>query len=195
MRVEVYTVDSRQVVSFFTGWVFFSSIHYLIFSTFCRYVASRVLIRALAWISDKRKNTASETAPPANVESQPVNIEKPFQRWASKLQDDIIFSDKEYPTLVFLTTLLFAMASLSQFGSLLRFSPGFSGAETACGKFSLYRYCHRIFNIVKLLWWRGAECLPNLHKFLAYWFWALSYVGLVSTCGKASYFGCFFSLP
>ena len=144
-------MDSRQLVSFVTGWVFFSSIHYLIFSPFCRYVASRVLIRALAWISDKKKNT-SETAAQANVESQPVNIEKPFQRWASKLQDDIIFSDKEYPTLVFLTTLLFAMAGLSQFGSLLRFSPGFSGAETACGKLSLHRYRHIILNFVKLSW-------------------------------------------
>ena len=118
---------------------------------------------------DKKKKSAPESTQPPNLESQPENLEKPFQLWASKLQDQIIFSDKEYPTLVFLTTLLFSMASLSQFGSLLRFSPTFSGAETACGKLFLQftkRNTQFFFSLCRSLGWDN----PLSAGFLEEWF-------------------------
>lgn len=59
--------------------------------------------------------------------------EKP-RRWAEDVASEVIFPKNQYPALVFTMTLLFALASIAQFASLLSFSPTSGGAETTCGE-------------------------------------------------------------
>lgn len=72
----------------------------------------------------------------ASLEAQQAKsiVDRHGLRWATYLVNDDLFRDSEYPTLMILMTLMFGMASLAQFGSLLTFSVNFGGAQTACGE-------------------------------------------------------------
>ncbi|TDL29736.1 hypothetical protein BD410DRAFT_780218 [Rickenella mellea] len=125
--------DLRQICSFFIGWLFFSSFRSLYHSPFTQYIASRLTLLTVRLFGSKTSNANLPEYPALEAQDSPVTpLEKKARRWVDDMASDIIFPKNDYPALVFTLTLLFGLASIAQFASLLSFSPNSSAAQAAC---------------------------------------------------------------
>lgn len=111
---------SRQICTFFLGWVFITSISCLLSSS---------LVQGLLW----KCRTVLIPSTPADERSSRFDVESiHFEKTPSlmtKNTDVILKGDS--PSLFFILSLCFTFASLAHFASLLTFTP--NGGETACG--------------------------------------------------------------
>lgn len=90
------------------------------------------------WSLPKDRNLAGGSDPVEyRIDGGQTREKRSF--WRTTLSAEDIFLQDDHPTLVFLLTLLFALSSLAQFGSLSIFSPSIKHPETICGTVVLFR--------------------------------------------------------
>ncbi|THH15489.1 hypothetical protein EW146_g4991 [Bondarzewia mesenterica] len=123
--------DFRQISAFFLGWVFLSSIRYVIYSPFFWTQIGRCgkLFMSLRCY---RRSIPKDNAEGLERAAIPADDKERGQAWTGNDVDSIErLRREESDTLTFLLALSFGIASLSDFFSLLAFGPG-QASETTC---------------------------------------------------------------
>lgn len=113
--------DFRSISTFFLGWAFFSSLHYVQDSAFMRIQVRR----CKGLFAHAHPGGRSVTAMEAGRERTEYLADRKHDPWYTRNADSIErLRREESATLTFLLSVSFGIASLSQFFSLLSFGPG-----------------------------------------------------------------------